>query len=430
MLAEPHNYYHATARDRAARPPLAGQVDAKVCIVGGGFAGINTALGLAERGVGDVVLLESHYIGRGASGRNGGFVFGGFSLGEETLIDELGAGKARALYAGTVASVELIRERIARYGIECDVEDSGVILANWFRDESAMLRRQRVLKEHFGIEWEYLSRGEMRDRIRSERYHSGLFEPNALHFHPLDYLRGLARVAEARGVRMHDTSPVVSLARDGAGWIVHTAGGSVRAEHVVLSCGGYLAGLRREIDASILPIATYILVTEPLGDRLRDCFGTRAAVYDTSFAFDYYRPLVDTRILWGGRISVRDRSPAQVRSLLTRDLLKVFPALRDVRIDYAWSGLMSYARHQMPQIGQSDTNLWFAQGFGGHGVAPTTLAGETLASAIAQGDAGWKAFSRYGLVSASKPAGLIAAQLSYSRAQLRDRYSEFIEAIF
>jgi gamma-glutamylputrescine oxidase len=127
---------------------------------------------------------------------------------------------------------------------------------------------------------------------------------------------------------------------------------------------------------------------------------------------------------------VRDRSPAQVRSLLTRDLLKVFPALRDVRIDYAWSGLMSYARHQMPQIGQSDTNLWFAQGFGGHGVAPTTLAGETLASAIAQGDAGWKAFSRYGLVSASKPAGLIAAQLSYSRAQLRDRYSEFIEAIF
>jgi glycine/D-amino acid oxidase-like deaminating enzyme len=193
-----------------------------------------------------------------------------------------------------------------------------VILANWFRDESAMLRRQRVLKEHFGIEWEYLSRGEMRDRIRSERYHSGLFEPNALHFHPLDYLRGLARVAEARGVRMHDTSPVVSLARDGAGWIVHTAGGSVRAEHVVLSCGGYLAGLRREIDASILPIATYILVTEPLGDRLRDCFGTRAAVYDTRFAFDYYRPLVDTRILWGGRISVRDRSPAQGISGTTR----------------------------------------------------------------------------------------------------------------
>ncbi|SAL54911.1 FAD-binding oxidoreductase [Caballeronia terrestris] len=429
MIVEDHNYYHATVRDKAIYKPLAGRVDAKVCIVGGGFAGVNTALGLAERGVQDVVLLESHYIGRGASGRNGGFVFGGFSLGEETLLAELGADKARALYAGTVASVELIRERISRHAIECSVEDSGVILANWFRNDAAMLRRQRVLKDAFGIEWDYLDRARMRERIHSERYHSGLFEPNALHFHPLDYLRGIARVAEARGVRLHEASPVTSLTREGAGWIVTTAAGSVHAEHVVLSCGGYLAGLRREIDASILPVATYILVTEPLGARLADCFGTRAAIYDTRFAFDYYRPLADTRILWGGRISVLDRSPAQVKALLTKDLLKVFPSLTGIRVDYAWSGLMSYARHQMPQIGQSEPNLWFAQGFGGHGVAPTTLAGETIASAIAEGGDGWKQFSRFGLASAFKPAGLLAAQLSYSRAQLKDRYSEFIEGI-
>ncbi|CDY75995.1 FAD dependent oxidoreductase [Caballeronia glathei] len=430
MDAEQHNYYHATLNDSGEEPPLSGRVDAKVCVVGGGFAGVNTALGLAERGVNGVVLLESHYIGRGASGRNGGFVFGGFSLGEETLLAELGPEKARALYAGTVSSVNLIRERISRYGIECGVQDTGVILANWFRDEAAMLRRQRTLKTYFSTDWTYLTRDEMRARVHSERYHSGLFEPNALHFHPLNYIRGLAREARARGVRMHESSPVTALVRDGAGWIVSTAQGSVRAEHVVLSCGGYLSGLRREIDASILPIATYILVTEPLSERLGRFFGTRAAVYDTRFAFDYYRPLADTRILWGGRISVLDRSPAQVRTLLTRDLLKVFPALAGVRVDYAWSGLMSYARHQMPQIGQSDTNLWFAQGFGGHGVAPTTLAGETIARAIAQGDEGWKAFGRFGLAPAYKPAGLLAAQLSYSRAQLRDRCSEFIESIF
>ncbi|SAL35048.1 FAD-binding oxidoreductase [Caballeronia humi] len=193
MIAEDHNYYHATVRDKAIYNPLAGRVDTKVCIVGGGFAGANTALGLAERGVRDVVLLESHYIGRGASGRNGGFVFGGFSLGEETLLAELGADKARALYVGTVASVELIRERIARHAIECSMEDSGVILANWFRNDAAMLRRQRILKDAFGIEWEYLDRARMRERIHSERYYSGLFEPNALHFHPLDYLRYRAR---------------------------------------------------------------------------------------------------------------------------------------------------------------------------------------------------------------------------------------------
>ena len=155
---------------------------------------------------------------------------------------------------------------------------------------------------------------------------------------------------------------------------------------------------------------------------------TPAAVYDTRFAFDYDRPLPDSRLLWGGRISVRDRPPHEVERLLRRDMLRVFPQLGDVRIEQAWSGLMSYARHQMPQIGQVEPGLWLAQAFGGHGVAPTTFAGELLASAIVEGDTRWRGLADFGLVTAAKPAGLAAAQLSYWWAQSLDAWRDWRES--
>ena len=164
------------------------------------------------------------------------------------------------------------------------------------------------------------------------------------------------------------------------------------------------------------------MVTEPLGARMDTALRTRAAIYDTRFAFDYYRPLPDSRLLWGGRISVLDRAPRSVERLLYGDMLKVFPQLEGVRIDHAWSGLMSYARHEMPQIGQVEPGLWVAQAFGGHGVAPTTFAGEVIASAIAQGDRRWREFAPYGLVSAMKPAGFLGAQVSYWWAEAKDAW--------
>jgi gamma-glutamylputrescine oxidase len=178
-----------------------------------------------------------------------------------------------------------------------------------------------------------------------------------------------------------------------------------------------------------LPIATYVMVTEPLGDRMREVMRTRAAVYDTRFAFDYYRPLPDSRLLWGGRISILDRSPEAVKRLLYRDMLKVFPQLDGIAIDYAWSGLMSYARHEMPQVARIDDGLWLAQAFGGHGVAPTTFAGELLASAIADDDRRWQEFSDYGLVSALKPAGFVGAQLSYWALQAQDAWKDWRERV-
>lgn len=422
MSIPAENYYRASLGRDLQWPALEGAARTRVCVIGGGFAGLNTALGLAERGVDEVVLIEAQRIGHGASGRNGGFVFGGFSRGEDALLRELGPRRARGLYAGTVDAVELIRSRIHRHGIDCDATEAGVIWANWFRDPRVLRTRQRLLADHYDTHWQWWPQARLRERVRSQRYFDGLFEPQAFHFHPLKYAQGLTALAQRLGVRVHEHSAAIGLQRDAQGWRVRTARGEIRAEQVVLACGGYLAGLRREVDAAVMPIATYVMVTEPLGDRLDSALHTRAAVYDSRFAFDYYRPLPDTRLLWGGRISVRDRSPRQVQQVLYRDLLKVFPQLRGTRVDYAWSGLMSYARHQMPQIGRVDEGLWLAQAFGGHGVAPTTFAGETLAAAIAHGDEGWRELSDYGLVSVMKPAGLVAAQLSYSWAQFKDWY--------
>lgn len=422
------SYYDATVQRIPGQfPRFGGSAEVDVCVVGGGFAGLNTALGLLERGQRDVLLLDSHQIGHGASGRNGGFVFGGYSRGEDALLRDLGPEKARELYAGTLQGVETIRTRIARHGIACDHREAGVLWANWFRDPDVLSDRQRLLGQRFGASWEWVPRDELRQRINTNRYHDGLFEPAAFHFHPLKYALGLAAAIQRLGGRVHESSPATRLSPDGAGWRIDTASGSVKARHVVLACGGYLAGLVRRVDAAVLPIATYVMVTEPLGGRIRDILQTDAAVYDTRFAFDYYRPLPDTRLLWGGRISILDRSANAVERLLRRDLLKVFPQLDGIRVDHAWSGLMSYARHQMPQIGEIAPGLWLAQAFGGHGVAPTTHAGEVVASAIAEGDTRWKAFSNYGLVSALKPAGFMGAQLSYWWAEARDGWKDWRE---
>lgn len=420
-------YYARVAPPAPAVEPISGRIECDACVVGGGFAGLNTALGLAERGHRNVVLLEAHRIGHGASGRNGGFVFGGFSRGEGQLLADLGPQRARALYQGTIDAVELIRRRIQRYRIDCQATDAGVLWTNWFRDPAPLRARQRLLADHFNVHWDWVPREQLAERVLSPRYGDALFEHNALHFNPLGYARGLAAAARSLGVRVHEGSPAIALDRDGAGWRLRTPSAEVRARQVLLACGGYLAGLRREVDAAVLPIATYAMVTEPLGDRLHEVLRTRAAIYDSRFAFDYYRPTPEGRLLWGGRISVRDRPPVAVRKLLSRDLRRVFPQLDGLRIEDAWSGLMSYARHAMPQLGKVDDGLWVAQAFGGHGLAPTTLAGEVMAGALAGNDPRWREFADYGLVSALKPAGFVGAQLTYWWLQAKDAWKDWTE---
>lgn len=391
-----------------------------MCVIGAGFAGLGTAMSLAERGETDVVVLEAEEVGHGASGRNGGFVFGGFSLGERTLHRVTGH-EARQLYNDTLSAVSLIRERIGRHDIACDMRDTGVILANWFDDDRILLDQQRFMAEHMGVEWQLLGRAELADRLNTTRYKGGLFEPGAFHFHPLKYAQGLARTLARSGVAIHEHSRATAIRRHDGGWIVATARGAVLARELVVCCGGYLAGLHRRLRAAMLPIATYVMTTEPLGERLASSIRTGAAVYDTRFAFDYYRALPDTRLLWGGRISILHRSPAAVAKLLYGDMLKVYPQLAGVRVEHAWSGLMSYARHKMPQVGRLPDGMWYGMGFGGHGVAPTTLAGELLAEALTGEPGRLQRYARWGLPWTGGVAGIAAAQATYWYYGLRDR---------
>jgi gamma-glutamylputrescine oxidase len=414
------NYYDTTVGTRPTRPALQTAIDAEVCIVGAGFAGLATALGLLERGVKHVVLLDAQRVGFGASGRNGGFVFGGYSLDCADLLAQLGPVQAKAIYALTRQAVDLIRRRIRRHAIDCEAVEGGALLANWFDDETILRRQQRLMAEHFDVDWRFIAKAELAQWVDSDRYSAALLEPDAFHFHPLKYALGAATAIETLGGRIFERSPAISIEAAGGGMRVATDAGSVKARHVVIAGGGYLAGLVPALERAILPIATYVMVTEPLGDTLHRLVPSRAAVYDTRFAFDYYRKLNDTRLLWGGRISVRERSPADIEQFLARDMAKVFPALRGARVDHAWGGMMSYARHKMPQIGRLPDGLWYGLGFGGHGVAPTPAAGELLAQAIAEGTPIPAGFAHYGLPPTFRPFGLAAAQATYAWLQFRD----------
>jgi len=418
------SYYQATAGDRPLRSTLEAHIDAEVCIIGAGFAGLATALGLLERGVRDVVVLEAEQVGFGASGRNGGFVFGGFSLDCADLLAQLGPVSAKSLYGLTRRAVTTIRERIRRHAIACDAVEGGALWVNWFKDEAILRRQQQLMASQFGVAWQFVGATQLRGLINSPRYSAALLEPDAFHFHPLKYALGEARAIESSGGTVFEQSRVTRIETSSGATRVVTAHGSVRARHVVVAGGGHLQGLVPALERAMLPVATYVMVTEPLGDVLRELIPSRAAIYDTRFAFDYYRALPDTRLLWGGRISVRDRHPADIATFLKRDMVKVFATLRDAKVDYAWGGTMSYARHKMPQIGRLPNGLWYGLGFGGHGVAPTTAAGELLAASIAHGEPLPSELQRYGLPRTFRPAGLAAAQASYAWLQLKDRWRE------
>jgi len=414
------SYYTATVTPGGPRPALDGSIEAEVCVVGGGLAGLATALGLRERGVG-VVLLEARRVGWGASGRNGGFVGSGYSLPCERLIAKVGIHQARELYRLTQEAVALVRERIAHYAIDCGPIVDGALNVSWFNDRDAVLRTRDFLAENFDEQLEFWPRERVREVLHTRRYYDALFGETKFQFHPLNYSRGMAAAAESRGATICEGSPVTRLELNGARNIVHTAGGRVRADRVVMTCGGYLDGLHPELSSAIVPIATYVIATAPLGEaRIREAIGVPYAISDNRFASDYYRALADTRILWGGRISARRSRPARLGRFMLADLLKVYPQLEGVTVESAWYGLMSYAVHKMPQIGRLSAGLWYAMGFGGSGMGTTTVAGELVSSAIAEGDDRYRLFAPFALTPSGGALGVAAAQLTYWSYELRD----------
>jgi gamma-glutamylputrescine oxidase len=418
------SYYSDTVSPGEPRPSLEGDISTEVCVVGGGLAGLATALGLRERGV-DVVLLESRRVGWGASGRNGGFVGSGYSLPPDRLIARVGLPRAREIYKLSQDAVVLVRDRIERYRMDCGPIVDGALNVSWFNDRDGVLRTRDFLAENFDEQREFWPRERVRENLMSERYYDALFSDRKFQFHPLNYSRAMAIAAESRGANVFERSPVTALDGAGAEKIVRTAGGRVRADHVVMACGGYIDGLHPRLSAAIVPVATYVVATEPLGgERLGSAINVPYAISDNRFSSDYYRALADTRILWGGRISARRSKPARLAAFMLADLLKVYPQLDGVKVESAWYGLMSYAVHKMPQIGQLSPGLWYAMGFGGSGMGTTTVAGELVSSAIADEDDRYRLFEPFGLIPTGGAIGVAAAQLTYWAYQLQDAIRE------
>lgn len=406
------------------QPRLQGGQRCRVAVIGAGLAGISTALGLLERGVENVAVLDAAEPGAGASGRNGGFVFAGYSLGNDALADQVGDETAARLHGYTREAVGLVRRRIDRYGIDCRVNDAGVVLADWFDEPEAMQAMAERMQSRLGFDLQWIPAEEMPGWVNSRRYGGGLYEPGSFHFQPLRHIRGLGRAIEAGGGRVFGRSAVRAISRRGAGWRLETDEGVLEADEVVLATGGYDRSLVRSVQRALQPVATYIAVTQPLGDALDRRLPRPVAVYDTRFAFDYYRPLPENRLLWGGRISMAGRSPDAIRRLMRRDLGRVFPEFAEVRMDHAWGGWMSYARHEMPLLGRTDDGLWYALAFGGHGMATTTLAGEVIAEALCGDRRRLAEFSRWPPVWAGGLLGRAVGQGIYWRAQLRDSWRD------
>ena len=427
-MLEEATWYQKTCANNLNLSSLNTDANSQFLIVGAGLAGLSTAISLVELG-GDalaqnIIVVDQDEPGAGASGRNGGFVFGGYSLSGRALIQQLGIDKARQLYQLSLEGVELIRQRSKLYNIDCDINESGILLANWLNSD-VELREYLEIQTQLGQKLEYLEAGQVENWVNSPRYSSGLLEREAFHFHPLKYCQGLARELLSRGVRIYNKTQIDEVTSHENGWQAKSRDVSIECEQIIIAGGGYQLGRPdKKLSRSVLPISTFVGVTEPLEDKIKQVLPGEAAVYDTRFAFDYYRPLADTRILWGGRIGINIPGQSKIASLLEKDMLKVFPSLSDIRIESAWGGWMSYGRHEMPQLGQLKPGYWFAQGFGGHGMAPTTIAGKIMAQAmLAKSDGELGSFTHYPLTFMYGALGSVGAQMVYWYYQLRDRLS-------
>ena len=348
---------------------------------------LSAALHLAERGY-RTLLLEARRIGNGASGRNGGQLGSGHRRDQSTLERELGAERARLLWSLAEEAKALVRARIARHEIACDLKPGIAIAAHRARHARSLAREAEHLSAHYGYdEIEVLDRAALRAEVDSEDFRGGLLDRGASHLHPLDYARGLARACAEAGVDIREGAPVTGLA-PGTPCRVQAGPHAVTADAVVLACNGYLDALDPGVDPGVgrrmMPINNFILATEPLGPaRARALIPRDVAVVDTRFVVNYFRLSADGRLLFGGGETSRSRLPADPGPLVRRRMLRIFPQLADVRIDHAWGGTLAITRTRMPSIGRMGGGLYFAQGFSGHGVAMATLAGALIAEAIA-----------------------------------------------
>jgi len=379
------SYYEASVERPAPEPALHGSVQADVVVVGGGFAGLSAALELAQRGF-SVVLLEADRVGSGASGRNGGQAIVGFASGQGPFEAQLGAARSQQAWDMSVEAVNLIEQRIATHGIACDWQRGYTYVAD-SRGKAEALRTEFDDHSRRGVACDWAEGADVSRLVGSARYQAAFHEKTSGHLHPLKYALGLARAAQAAGVRIFEGSPVVGLRR-GSSLVAVTAGGQVTARFGVLAGNctlpEYGPQVAPEISPRIMPVGTYIVGSAPLEPALcARLIPHHAAVCDNNFVLDYFRFSADHRMLFGGRVSYTTRTPHRLKDLMARRMGDVFPELKDAPVEFVWGGFVDISMNRAPDFGRLGANLYYLQGFSGHGVALTGLAGQLVADAVA-----------------------------------------------
>ena len=379
----PHapSYYAASAAPAEPRGHLRGAVSADVVVVGGGFTGLSAALHAAEAGF-DVVLLEARRIGWGASGRNGGQMIPGMRWSATDLVERFGTARARDLVSLANTAGDMVRDRISRHGIACDLRRGHFHAAARPAHLDVMRRELECLQDLVGYDGaSIVSVGDVGDFVASSLYYGGMIDMHGGHLHPLNYALGLARAASVAGVRIFEESPVERIDHGGPVRAT-TQFGEVTARHGVLACDAFMGELDRELGAMTMPVANYNVATAPLGaDRAAALIPSGMAVSDSKFVLNYYRLSADNRLIFGGGEKYSPRPPATIEGFVRPYLEKVFPQLKGVGIDYAWGGLVGVTLNRLPHFGRIGQSF-FAHGWSGHGVLLTTLAGQLIAEAM------------------------------------------------
>jgi len=387
MSPIPHapSYYAASANPSPERPSLMGTVEADVCIVGGGYTGLSAGIALAEAGY-TVRLLEQARVGWGASGRNGGQIVHSYSRDIDVIESNFGRAVAEPLGRMMFEGAQIIRDRVSTYKIQCDLKDGGIYAA-MTKAKIHDLAAQKSLWEAWGHKGLTLidDKRALQQFVNTDRYEGILVDTTGGHFHPLNLALGEAAALEQLGGVIFENSGVTRIDR-GPTAVVHTAQGQVRAKFVIVACNAYIGELEPKLAAMSMPCGTQVIATEPLGARAREIIPCDYCVEDNSFLLDYFRLSGDNRLLYGGGVIYGARDPAKVESIIRPKMLKTFPQLKGVAIDYGWTGNFLLTLSRLPEVGKLSDNIYYSQGCSGHGVTFTHLIGRLLGEAI-RGDA-------------------------------------------